>query len=96
MVESFVDKATSEAPATATADSIKSERVHDFPVTHAITTPNTDNPKRSTCGNSNPERAKNSTDPDCPAMLEQEANIAGACPLKAEELGSLYERLLAL
>jgi hypothetical protein len=29
-------------------------------------------------------------------MLEQEANIAGACPLKAEELGSLYERLLAL
>lgn len=30
------------------------------------------------------------------ALLEQEANIAGPCPLKAGELGSLYERFRAL
>jgi hypothetical protein len=30
------------------------------------------------------------------ALLEHEANIAGPCPLKAGELGSLYERFRAL
>jgi hypothetical protein len=73
-------KAASAAPATAPADLSKLERALDFPVTRAITTPNTDNPKRSTYGNSNQERAKHYA---VPASLPPSKSTKPTLPVPA-------------